>query len=98
MGLWDPGDPKVMRCPAMGRAASAGGKWNKVGCEPDEELPEHSEPPGQNCSCTKTVRVPQLIAVIHYLYRCSHFCREGKITVNNALGKGERMLFSKRAT
>lgn len=92
VGVWDLGDPQGTGCLAMGWAASAGGEWDRAGCEPDEELPEHSEPPGENSSCTKILRVLQLIAVINYLYRCSHFCKEGKIIINYAVDKGERIL------
>lgn len=49
--------------------------------------------PRGNTSAVKILHVPQLIIAINYLYRYSHFYKEGRIIINNALAGRERRLF-----
>lgn len=46
-----------------------------------------------NTSAVKILHVPQLIIAINYLYRYSHFYKEGRIIINNALAGREWRLF-----
>lgn len=52
-----------------------------------------SELPQDDTSCTKILHVPQLIIAINYLYRYSHFYKEGRIIINNALDMREWIPF-----
>lgn len=46
-----------------------------------------------NTSAVKILHVPQLIIAINYLYRYSHFYKEGRIIINNALARQEQRSF-----
>lgn len=59
----------------------------------DAELLVHSELPQDDMSCIKILHVPQLIIAINYLYRYSHFYKEGRIIINNALDMREWIPF-----
>lgn len=82
------GDPSWVR----GKSVCQHRMGPKPGVQ-DAELLVHSELAQDNASCIKILHVPQLIIAINYLYRYSHFYRDVRIIINNALDMREWMLF-----